>query len=114
MPKRRERVAPPPARQGWDFRYATSDAVTGWDKVCAAAPASARTAWERITADPRRRDDRQHPLRGSLGTRIVNGEGMDQWQYDATSGGRLWYCIDTEHRTVWLTHAMPGHPKVTD
>lgn len=90
MPQRRERVAPPPARQGWDFRYATSDAVTGWDKVCAAAPANARTAWERITSDPRRRDDRQHALRGTLGTRTVNGEAMEQWQDEVTSAGRLW------------------------
>jgi hypothetical protein len=114
MPKRRERVAPPPAKEGWDFRYGTGAAVTGWDKVCAAAPANARTAWERITSDPRQRDDRQHPLRGSLGMRTVNGEGMEQWQYEVTSGGRLWYCIDDKQRTVWLTDAMPGHPKATE
>jgi hypothetical protein len=114
MPKRRERVAPPPARQGWDFRYATSESVSGWDQVCAAAPSNARTAWERITADPRQRDDRQHPLRGNLGTRNVNGEEMEQWQYEVTGGGRLWYCIDEKRRTVWFTHAMPGHPKATE
>ena len=114
MPKRRERVAPPPTKAGWDFRYATSDAVTGWDKVCAAAPANARLAWERITSDPRQRDDRQHPLKGRLGSRVVNGETMDQWQYEVTAGGRVWYCIDDGSRTVWLTDAMPGHPKATE
>ena len=113
MPKRRERVAPPPGATGWDFRYATSDAVDGWDKVCAAAPANARTAWERITTDPRQRDHRQHPLKGSLGTRAVDGVPMEQWQYEVTSGGRLWYCIDDKRRTVWLTDATPGHPKAT-
>jgi hypothetical protein len=106
-------VAPPPARGGWDFRYATSDAVTGWEKVCAAAPSNARTAWERITADPRHRDERQHPLRGGLGLRTVNGEAMEQWQYEVTGAGRLWYCIDDNTRTVWLTDATPGHPKAT-
>ena len=114
MPKRRERVAPPPAKTGWDFRFATSDSVSGWQKVCAAAPANARTAWDRITSDPRHRDDRQHPLRGSLGTRTVNGVEMEQWQYEVTSGGRLWYCIDDKRRTIWLTDAMPGHPKATE
>jgi hypothetical protein len=114
MPKRRERVAPPPAKEGRDLRYGTGDAVTGWDKVCAAAPANARAAWERITTDPRQRDDRQHPLRGGLGARTVNGEEMEQWQYEVTSGGRLWYCIDDKRRTVWLTDAMPGHPKATE
>lgn len=52
MPKRRERIAPPPANGGWDFRYATSEAVTGWENVCAAAPGNARVAWQRITSEP--------------------------------------------------------------
>jgi len=114
LSKRRERVAPPPAKDGWDFRYGTSDAVKGWDKVCAAAPANARVAWEKITADPRDRTDRQHPLKGSLGTRSVNGEEMEQWQYEVTGGGRLWFCIDDKKQTVWLTDATPGHPKATE
>jgi len=107
-------VAPPPAKDGWDFRFATSDAVGGWEKVCSAAPANARIAWERITADPRQRTDRQHPLKGSLGSRIVNRESLDQWQYEVTGGGRLWYCIDDPRRTVWLTDAMVGHPKASE
>lgn len=114
MPKRRERVAPPPKPGGWDFRYATSDAASGWDKVCAAAPGNSRTAWERITGDPRFRDDRQHPLKGNLSKRVVNGEELEQWQYEVTAGGRLWYCIDDSRRIVWLTDAMPGHPKQTE
>lgn len=114
MPKRRERVAPPPAKGGWDFRYATSEATSGWEKVCAAAPANARVAWERISTDPRDRTDRQHPLKGNLATRIINGTTMEQWQYEVTGGGRLWYCIDDDHRTAWLTDAMPGHPKATE
>lgn len=55
MPKRRERVAPPPAKDGWDFRYATSDAVDGWELIGRSAPANLRVAWERIIADPRTR-----------------------------------------------------------
>src|SRR2546425_923405 len=81
-PKRRERVAQPPKPSGWDFRYATSDAVSGWEKVCAAAPGRARTAWEQIITDPRERSERQHPLKGTLGTRLVSGENLEQWQYE--------------------------------
>lgn len=113
-PKRRERVAPPPAPRGWDFRYATNDAARGWEQVCSAAASNARTAWERITDDPRRRDSRQHPLKGSLGARPVNGIELEQWQYEVTGGGRLWYCIDDDSRTVWLTAASVGHPKATE
>jgi hypothetical protein len=114
VPPRRERVAPPPRPGGWDFRYATGDAVSGWEKVCAAAPANARTAWERITTDPRQRDSRQHPLKGRLGTRVVNGEPLEQWQYEVTGAGRLWYCIDDSRRIVRLTDASVGHPKSTE
>jgi hypothetical protein len=114
VPKRRERVAPPPAPGGWDLRYATAGAVAGWEAVCAASPGNARVAWERLTADPRERSERQHPLRGSLGTRVVNGEALEQWQYEVTGGGRLWYCIDDRRKVVWLTEAATGHPKATE
>lgn len=114
MPKRKERVAPPPAGGKWDLRYGTSDAAKGWDKVCAAAPDNARVAWEKLTNDPRERTERQHPLKGGLGTRTINGEDMEQWQYEVTGGGRLWYAIDDKNKTVWLTEATTGHPKTTE
>jgi hypothetical protein len=82
--------------------------------VCAAAPSNARTAWARITTDPRQRTERQHRLKGALGSRSINGQAMEQWQYEVTGGGRLWYCIDDRRRTVWLTEASPGHPKATE
>lgn len=114
MPKRRERVAPPPQRGGWEFRYATNGAASGWENLCQAAPANARTAWEHITTDPRRRSDRQHPLKGNLGTRVVNGEALEQWQYEVTGGGRVWYCVDDRRRLAWLTEAAAGHPRRTE
>ena len=39
---------------------------------------------------------------------------MDQWQYEVTAGGRLWYCIDDDAKTVWLTAVHSGHPKATE
>ena len=111
VPKRRERVAPPPATGGWDFRYGTSDAAKGWEKVCATAPRNARVAWE-ITADPRERTERQHPLKGSLGRRMVNGENIEQWQYEVTGAGRLWYVIDGKYKP-YGSPSVSGH-KATD
>lgn len=114
MSKRHGRVAPPPRPGGWDFRHASKSAVEGWERVCASAPGNTRTAWERITSDPRQRDSRQHPLRGTLGVRVVNGVSLEQWQYEVTGGGRLWYCIDDARRIVWLMEAATGHPKSTE
>lgn len=114
MSKRKERVPPPPAADGWDFRFATSEAAKGWDQLCAAAAANARAAWEQITHDPRRRDARQHPLKGSLARRSVGEEDYEQWQYEVTAAGRVWYCIDDRRKTVWMTYASASHPKPTE
>ena len=114
MAKRKDRVAPPPRAGGWDFRFASNDAAKGWGQLCATAASNTRTAWERITSDSRQRDQRQHPLKGSLGKRSVNGKDLDQWQYEVTGAGRIWYCIDDDTRTVWMTDASVGHPKATE
>lgn len=114
MPKRKERIAPPPTPGGWDFRYANNDAIKGWEQICVTSTANARIAWEKLTSDPRRRTTRQHRLKGRLGERMVNGTDMEQWQYEVTAGGRLWYCIDEKKKTIWLTGAHVGHPKETE
>jgi hypothetical protein len=64
----------------------------------------------RDRANPRR----QHPLHGDLATHVVSGRQLEQWQYEVTGAGRVWYCIDDEARIVWLTAASTGHPKSTE
>lgn len=114
MPKRRERVAPPPRPDGWDFRFANNAAANGWDQLCRDVPSNTWTAWDAIVSDPRRRNTRQHPLRGPRRQCLVSGVEMEQWQYEVTSGGRIWYGIDDAKRTIWMTHAGTGHPKATE
>ncbi len=114
MPKRKDRVAPPPPKDGWDFRYATSDAVKGWEQICSAATANARVAWEKITSNPKNRDSRQHPLKGTLAYRSVGGVEMEQWQYEVTAGGRIWHCIDENKKIIWMVDASVGLPKATE
>lgn len=41
-------------------------------------------------------------------------DGAYRWQYEVTAGGRLWYCIDDDSHTIWLTAATSGHPKATE
>ena len=114
MPRRSDRVAPPPRPGGWDIRFADNASAKGWEQICRESPSSARTAWEALTAEPRRHSRRQHPLRGSRRLYRVNGVEMEQWQYEVTGSGRIWYCIDDERMTVWLTWVGPGHPKATE
>jgi hypothetical protein len=39
---------------------------------------------------------------------------MPCWQIEVMSGGRIWYLLDTDKRTVWVTVASTAHPKTTD
>jgi hypothetical protein len=54
------------------------------------------------------------PAPRDLGTHRHNGRDLEQWEYEVTSGGRIRYVIDDQHRTVWLIYASPRHPKDTD
>ncbi|MEV6983085.1 hypothetical protein AB0M95_17735 [Sphaerisporangium sp. NPDC051017] len=67
-----------------------------------------------ITGDPRHVGGRQHALKGALSTVKMGGQSLEQWQYEATAGGRIWYAIYDENRTLWITWAGTGHPKETD
>lgn len=103
-----------PRGEPWVFVCADRSAGEGWAQLCSTAPSATDEAWLSITTDPRRHDHRQHRLKGDLGTRLVNGVPLEQWQYEPTGGGRIWYCIDDERRTVHLTLASTGHPKQTE
>ncbi|WP_100449092.1 hypothetical protein [Glycomyces xiaoerkulensis] len=115
-PKRGDRVAPPPTDREFDLRFADSAAVKGWEELERQAPGNLRRAWEELRTDHRSRTNptRQHRLKGSLGLGTWKGGECERWQYEVTGGGRLWYLIDDESWTVWLTYAGTGHPKATD
>ncbi|MFG3507944.1 hypothetical protein ACGF5F_20870 [Streptomyces sp. NPDC047821] len=115
-PKRGDRAAPPPVLDEYDLRFATSEAALGWDDLSRHAPGNLRRAFERIRSAPRGRDspERQHRLKGALGTADFKGQSLERWQYEVTGGGRIWYILDDATRTAWITYAGTGHPKVTD
>jgi hypothetical protein len=114
VPKRGDRVAPPPGHGEWDLRFGDAAAAEGWEALAAQAPGPAITAWAGLRTDPRARSQRQHPLRGDLGRRSIGGLQLEQWQYEVTGAGRLWYCIDDDRHIVYLTLATVGHPSQTD
>jgi hypothetical protein len=109
----KKRVAPPPAAGGWDLVHLDNKCENGWHDLCQQAPGSARAAYDQIIKDPQHHSDRQHPLRGEFGKKTVGGVEYEQWQYEATGGGRVWYVVDVASRKVIMTHAGVGHPKGT-
>lgn len=101
-------------QQKWAFRFADRKATKGWQECTSQARANACEAWVAIVSDPRRTTGRQHRLKGSLASGEQNGRTLERWQYEITSGGRLWYLIDEEDHTVWLILASLSHPKATE
>ena len=111
MTKRGEDI---PRPKPWAVRAADRRAGSGWDELVRNTPEAADRAWVAITSSPRHTDHRQHQLKGALAYATVAGSSLEQWQYEATGGGRIWYAIDDEQRTLWITQAGTGHPKQTD
>ncbi|MFI1192846.1 hypothetical protein ACH4T9_06205 [Micromonospora sp. NPDC020750] len=114
-PKRGDRAAPPAVGVEFELRFADSAAADGWEHLARQVPANLRRAYEALRAAPRARNtpERQHRLKGSLASAVWKGQEFERWQYEVTGGGRIWYLIDDERRTVWLTYAGVGHPRET-
>jgi hypothetical protein len=103
-----------PRPKPWTVRAADRQAYQGWQRLLAAVPDNLDRAWVAMTSFPRHVDQRQHPLKGQLGTVKLGGATLEQWQYEVTGAGRIWYAIDDDARTLWVTRAGTGHPKQTD
>ena len=115
-PKRGDRAAPPPGVDEYALRFENSGAADGWELLCKQAPGNTRAAWVAITTDPSPRlsTPRRHRLKRELAAVTFRGRRLDQWQYEVTGAGRIWYLVDEEGRTCWITFASPGHPGATD
>ncbi|TEA09162.1 hypothetical protein CCUG60884_00331 [Mycobacteroides salmoniphilum] len=109
-------MAPPAGRGEWELRFATSEAAKGWEDLCRQAAGSTSAAWHELRArgDSPPPSSRHHQLKGSLGFAAHRGVQMQQWQFEVTGGGRIWYLVDVEKRTLWLRYAGTAHPSETD
>lgn len=69
MPKRKDRVAPPPAGDEWDVKYLTTEAVRGWEELCRLSPGPTKECWNvlRTSPDKSKNTSRHHPLKGCSG-----------------------------------------------
>lgn len=111
-PKRGDRVAPPAGRGEWDLRFATGEAAKGWESLCQQAAGNTAVAWNELRNRPAApiQTSRHHQLKGRLAYADHRGAQMEQWQYEVTGAGRIWYLVDIANHTLWLRYASPGHP----
>jgi hypothetical protein len=100
-----------PRPNPWVLRITHLRVGKGWADLEREAPSSLEEAWVRITGNPRQHSERQ---RGNKATHRYKGADLEVWQYEVTSGARLWYLVDDATRTLWLYHAGTGHPKSTE
>lgn len=98
----------------WKLIAANGGAAKGWEELKRRSVSNLDRAYMAITTEPRHTDGRQHQLKGSLATVKRGDSTLDQWQYEVTGAGRIWYLIDDAERTLWLTWAGTGHPKGTE
>ena len=45
---------------------------------------------------------------------MIDGRELEQWQIEVTGGGRIWYLIDDDRRTIWVLQASLGRQKATE
>jgi hypothetical protein len=101
----------------WRLIFNDNSAAEGWQDLCALAPGNMQGVYDHLSKDPRDRTSkagRVCRLLGQLSTRDVKGSTLEQWQWEVTGGGRLWYCPDDPKRIVHIMRASVGHPKETD
>lgn len=114
--KRGERLAPPPGPGEYDVKTVDNTAGKGWDNLCSQAPTNTLAAWKTMRSDPKPtvQTPRHFWLKHDLKFGTYQGKTYPQWQIEVTGGGRIWYLLDEERRTCWVTLASVGHPKATD
>lgn len=112
-PKRLDEIPPPATDDEYTLKYATKESLH-FEEMARRFPGTCGELKRQLKNTPLVRSDVQNPLKGNLSTRSVQGKTLPQWQYDISSSARVWYCTDTETKTVWLTLASSGHPKATE
>ncbi|MFD1046377.1 type II toxin-antitoxin system RelE/ParE family toxin [Kibdelosporangium lantanae] len=115
-PKRGDQVPQPTTGSEWTIVFGTTEAAKGWQELENQAPGNLRKAWDTMRNDPGPGEpsDRHHQVYGHMATAVFRGRTLARWQIEVTSGGRIWYLIDEERRTVLVVRASTGHPKETE
>lgn len=114
MAKARE-VNRPKLKSDWQLRHVDNASEQGWRDLCAVQPGPCRTLYDKLLKDPTEvaNPDKQHRLKGGLGTVEIAGNTLPQWQYELAKGARVWYAVEKQTKVVHLTLCSTGHPNET-
>lgn len=115
-PGRGDRAAPPRPENGYDLRFVDRTAAEGWEQLCKQMEGNMRVAYHLLADGPHPAEvtPRHHQLKGRLATETHTGRELPQWQYEVGGAARIWYIVDRDKQTVWITKATSAHPAATD
>lgn len=129
---RPERIARPARTDEWEIVAADKGVADDWTRWAAQKPNALAAAYDQLSRNPTEFSPRQKKLEGKTwGTGTYEGRTYHRWQYEPTSGGRIFYFIedptDSGHRQperkgrgprprrrVIVEAVHPGHPKGTE
>lgn len=113
MSKRGDRASRPTSTTDWSIRFDSREAADTWDSLLGTHANALARFWDEVTREPRQKSERLHQLKADFAFRVRAGVSLEQWQYEFSGAGRIWYCIDDSSRCVWLTAVQAGHPGAT-
>jgi hypothetical protein len=125
------RIARPTRGDEWELVGRDEAVVKAWDHWAQQEPNALASAYDQLTSKPAAVSSRQKPLEGKLAVGSYEGRSFRRWQYEVTSGGRVFYFIDDPtlggkviperrgkgprpRRRVIVDEVHPGHPKSTE
>lgn len=129
---RAERIARPTRTDEWEVVAADKSVADERDQWAKQEPNALAAAYDQLATSPAQFSSRQRRLEGkTFGTGTYEGKTYDRWQYEATSGGRIFYFVDDPtdggrkklerkgrgpkpRRRVIIEAVHPGHPKETE
>lgn len=129
---REERIARPARTDEFEVVAADKGVAADWDRWAKQEPNALAAAYDQLANDPTKFSSRQKRLEGkTYGTGSHEGKTYDRWQYEAPSGGRIFYFVDDPtkggskkvvrkgrgskpRRRVIIEAVHPGHPKGTE
>lgn len=129
---REVRVARPTRTGEWEIVAADKGVADDWERWAMQEPNALAAAYDQLSANPTQFSSRQKRLEGkTYGIGTHDGTTYARWQYEATSGGRIFYLVDDPtdggrrrpqragrgpkpRRRVIVEALHPGHPKETE
>jgi hypothetical protein len=116
-------VTPTPKTTEYEVVAASKKTAEIWDQWAATEPNALAAAYDQLAHDPKAHSARQTRLAGGYRTGGYEWRTFDRWQYEVTSGGRVWYFVDDTPSgagkrrrpgQVTIEKVFPGHPKGTE